>query len=142
MLPQVIFLDFDGVLHPKMKGSFELINNFLAVLKHFPQATVVISSSWKDGLTKTSLTDIFGACANRVIGKTTSSQGVNRQDEILSYVRKHSIGCYIALDDDCRNTLFAPNCDFLFKTNYFTGLTKDKLPALIQFMQQRGFTEF
>ncbi len=25
---QVIFLDFDGVLHPKMNGSFELISSW------------------------------------------------------------------------------------------------------------------
>ncbi|TXI97958.1 MAG: hypothetical protein E6Q32_10905 [Neisseriales bacterium] len=138
---QVIFLDFDGVLHPKMNGNFELINNFLTVLKHFPKATVVISSSWKDGLSKEALASIFGQSVNRIIGCTTSSKGQNRQGEILSYVRNHCIECYIAIDDDCRSTLFEPNCDFLFRTNYFTGLTEDKIPTLIKFMEHRGFTK-
>lgn len=137
---QVIFLDFDGVLHPKMNGSFELTSNFLAVLNHFPRATIVISSNWKDGLTKDTLTDIFGQYTNRVIGKTISKGG-NRQEEILSYVRNHSIECYIAIDDDCRYTLFEPTCNFLFRTNYYSGLTKEEIPKLIQFMKQHGFTE-
>lgn len=137
---QVIFLDFDGVLHPKMNGGFVLTNIFLTILDHFPSAAVVISSSWKDGLTKDALIDIFGQqYVNRVIGKTVSSRGKNRQEEILSYVRNHCIECYIAIDDDCRSTLFEPNCDFLFKTNYFTGLTADKIPTLIKFMEHRGF---
>ena len=123
-MTQVIFLDFDGVL-----------SNFI-------QAQVVISSSWRDGMTKSQLNELFKEYAHRVVGKTISQQGMSRQAEIMAYVKQHNVTCYIALDDDCRNTLFAPNCDFLFKTNYFTGLTIEKLPALIQFMQQRGFTEF
>ena len=141
-MSQVIFLDFDGVLHPKMNGSFEFMNNFFAVLSNFTQAGVVISSNWKDSLTHSNLDDLFKEYSHRVVGKTTSNQGMSRQAEIMAYVKQHNVTCYVALDDDCRNTLFAPNCDFLFKTNYFTGLTQDKLPALIQFMQQRGFTEF
>lgn len=138
---QVIFLDFDGVLHPKMNGSFELTSNFLTILDHFPSAAVVISSSWKDGLTKDALINIFGQqYVNRVIGKTVSPKGKNRQEEILTYVRNHCIECYVGIDDDCRNTLFEPNCDFLFRTNYYTGLTKEQIPTLIQFMNQRGFT--
>lgn len=139
---QVIFLDFDGVLHPKMNGNFELISNFLSILNHFSSAKIVISSNWKDGLTTDILTNIFGQHANRVIGKTVSHNGINRHEEIMSYVKNHCIECYIALDDDCRNTLFEPTCDFLFKTNYYKGLTREEIPKLIQFMNQRGFTEF
>jgi len=60
----------------------------------------------------------------------------------MAYVKLHKVTCYVAIDDDCRDTLFALDCDFLFKTNYFKGLTNDILPGLIQFMRHRGFTEF
>jgi hypothetical protein len=141
-MTQVIFLDFDGVLHPKMNDSFEFMGNFFAVLNNFRQAQVVISSNWKDGLTQDNLNDLFKEYAHRVVGKTTSSQGMSRQDEIMAYVKLHKVTCYVAIDDDCRDTLFALDCDFLFKTNYFKGLTNDILPGLIQFMRHRGFTEF
>lgn len=39
-----IFLDFDGVLHRKMIGNFELLANFNQVLNLFPNLKIVISS--------------------------------------------------------------------------------------------------
>mgnify|MGYP000864492575 FL=1 len=105
MLEEVIFLDFDGVLHPKMTGNFELLPNFIKILDEFSKALVVISSNWKDEISNLEvLTAIFGSkYVDRVIGKTDTLVYGNRQDEIYSFVRKHHIKNYIAIDDDCRS---------------------------------------
>jgi hypothetical protein len=43
----IMFLDFDGVLHPKMNGTFEHMDNLKKVLDKYPQIDIVISSSWR-----------------------------------------------------------------------------------------------
>ena len=44
----VIFLDFDGVLHRKYDGTFELVSNLFRILESFPNAKMVISSNWRN----------------------------------------------------------------------------------------------
>ena len=139
MHKEIIFLDFDGVLHPKMYGNFELMRNFTRVLDVFPSVHIVISSNWKDELNQSNINEIFGQYAHRVIGKTPNLPDMKRQDEINSYVAMNHVQLFIAIDDDCRNELFYNNCYYLFKTNYFKGLTKEKSDELIQYMISKGF---
>lgn len=140
MIDEVVFLDFDGVLHPKMTGNFELLPNFIKILNEFPKVLVVISSNWKDEINSGALISIFGSkYVDRVIGKTETLVYGNRQNEIYNFVSKHNIKNFIAIDDDCRGNLFDKNCEYLFKTDYFKGLTEDKLLELKEFMLNRGF---
>lgn len=46
----ILFLDFDGVLHPypcKPEQAFSAAPRLLAVLDDFPHVDVVVSSSWR-----------------------------------------------------------------------------------------------
>lgn len=132
-----IFLDFDGVLHRKMIGNFELLSNFNQVLNLFPNIKIVISSDWRHSMKLQDYQEIFGEYANRIIGQTPIITGSTflRELEILAYVRQHSIQKFIAIDDDCRNELFNANCNWLFKTDYFRGLDVDATNNLIKFIQ-------
>lgn len=132
-----IFLDFDGVLHRKMIGNFELLANFNQVLNLFPNIKIVISSDWRHSMKPQDYQEIFGEYANRIIGKTPIIIGATflRELEILAYVRQHSIQKFIAIDDDCRNELFNRDCEWLFKTNYFRGLDTETTNNLIKFIK-------
>jgi hypothetical protein len=130
----VIFLDFDGVLHPTTRDNFELLPNFLSVLDLFPSIKVVISSNWKNSCDYAA---IFGKYANRIIGNTTTIKSGTRESEILLYVKDYKVTKFIALDDDCRNELFSDNCEFLFKTDYYRGLDITCTSKLIEFIRVR-----
>ncbi len=132
-----LFLDFDGVLHRKMDGNFEFMPNLFKVLEHYPLLEIVISSSWRNGLSQLSIADLFGSYATRVVGKTPTLITANREQEILDYVRRHQLKHFIAVDDDCRGNLFSNNCPWLFKTNYFTGLNHESTQELIKFIEQQ-----
>lgn len=53
----ILFLDFDGVLHPQYEGqatpadvAFCHVPRFEAVMRDFPDVEIVISSSWREHL--------------------------------------------------------------------------------------------
>lgn len=57
-----IFLDFDGVLHSnygKDSALWSHLPRFEAVLRDYPDASVVISSSWADGRNIEQLREFF-----------------------------------------------------------------------------------
>lgn len=132
-----LFLDFDGVLHRKMDGNFEFMPNLFKVLERYQRLEIVISSSWRNGLNKFSIDDLFESYAKRVVGKTPSFINGNREQEILDYVRRHKLKHFIAVDDDCRGNLFSNNCPWLFMTNYFIGLNTETTQKLIKFIKHK-----
>ena len=129
-----IFLDFDGVLHRKMNGTFEFVHNLIEVLNIYPNADVVISSSWRNTIHPQFFAEIFGVYSSRIVGVTPYLPTAIRENEILKYVRSHHIQKFIAIDDDCRNNQFSKTCPWLFKTNYFIGLNKVTTDYLLKFI--------
>jgi hypothetical protein len=114
--------------------------NFLKILDEFPMVLIVISSNWKDEISNPDLVTIFGSrYVDRIIGRTDTLINGNRADEISSFVRKYCVNKFIAIDDDCRGVLFDRNCKYLFKTDYYKGLTESKIFELREFMLSRGF---
>lgn len=110
----ILFLDFDGVLHPEYEGqavpvdvAFCHLPRFEAVLRDFPQIEVVISSTWRHHLTLNQLRERFAADLRaRIVGVTpTSADGASsrqqREMECLEWLSTHrAIGTpWIALDD-------------------------------------------
>ena len=132
----ILFLDFDGVLHRKMEGSFEFMPNLVKVLNQFPEIKIVVSSDWRFSLTPEISWNIFGDYTYRVIGVTNKLIDSNRQAEILEYVRLNQVSRFIAIDDDCRGTLFDPDCPWLFKTNYFRGLNAEATDEFICYINR------
>ena len=116
----IIFLDFDGVLHPEtyLRSGEQLCEmpRIVAVLRDFPDAHVVISSTWR---VKRSLQDLQGLfppeVAKRVIGVTPAWQDLDhtvyshhRQAEIEAWLKANRSPWekFVVLDD--RAWLFAP----------------------------------
>lgn len=111
-MASVLFLDFDGVLHPDpptakypLWSRSELLQQWL---KNHTDIDVVVSSTWRNTRTLSQLTSLLPqALANRVIGVTPKIQeeGYTRQRECESWMRLHRKPWdnWIALDDRAWN---------------------------------------
>lgn len=112
---QVLFLDFDGVMHPEFcheSKHFVHLETFEAVMRAAPHVEVVISSTWRQKRSLDELKALFTAdVAARIVGTTPlyaqldgvpdSLQGYEREAECKSWLRQHGRVTqeWLALDD-------------------------------------------
>jgi len=117
----LIFLDIDGVLIPNrihekygapadiMKFNSACLNQFENVLRSYPNARVVISSSWREIFPFEIITPLFSPdIAIRIIGFTPFLNPKNihqhkylRHQEVLEYLRQNQAenSAWVAIDD-------------------------------------------
>ncbi len=127
----ILFLDFDGVLHPEGEGhilnggtDFCFLPRLEALLREFPHVRIVISSSWREQLRyETLLKPFSNDIRARILGATPHSGfGLplpyrQREGEILAWLQIHHAvnEPWIAVDDaywqfdHCKDHLVA--CD-------------------------------
>ncbi len=141
----ILFLDFDGVLHPDpptveapMFCRTELLHQFL--LQH-PEVAVVISSTWRRTRTLLQLQSLFPSWADRLIGATPHSLESNytRQIECEAWMREHAQPWtpWIALDD--RSWNFRPFERRLILVQRNIGLTStdsERLSELVKILRR------
>ena len=112
---QVLFIDFDGVLHPEFCNEsqhFMHRDSFEAILRAFPKMDVVISSTWRLKRQLPELKALFSEdVAERVIGLTPLYAelenipdrlvGYEREAECLAWLQRHDRASqsWRALDD-------------------------------------------
>lgn len=106
----LIFLDFDGVLHPapphnRDTGVMSCLERFEAVMRDFPGWNIVISSSWREAFDLETIRGFFsGDIGARIVGMTPildSDLPHLRQREIEQYLLDTSqteVG-WLALED-------------------------------------------
>lgn len=87
---KIIFLDFDGVLHPDGVGLFSRLPLLESFLSRMPEAEIVVSSTWREDHTLDELRQFFSPeLRQRISGVTPSlDDGYElggRQKEIQSY---------------------------------------------------------
>ena len=110
--PSILFLDFDGVLHPagarRNTGDLErlpLLENLLREPAH-AAVRIVISSTWREAYSLERLRALFSAdIQSRVVGVTPVldeyDSDYNRYEEIKAWLDAHPrIERWVALDDD------------------------------------------
>ncbi len=114
----ILFLDFDGVLHPWSAPRSELfcfLPRLEVLLREFPEVQIVICSDWRFTETLEQLRAVFSAdIAGRVIGQTPSlddgtvGQIGLRRREALAYLehREAPDVPWCVLDD--RKSLWEP----------------------------------
>ncbi len=131
----VLFLDFDGVLHPGFSETFCHRDNLERILRANPTVDVVISSDWRRA-DFTYLQELFSDdVRERIIGRTGYMEGpYARHREIIEFCRAHSIGRWLALDDD--EAHFLPGCPNLFLVDVREGLTEEAASRLVQRLNQ------
>jgi hypothetical protein len=126
MQGKVLFLDFDGVLHPTTHGS-----NLLSQLPLLESAieshdcALVISSSWRFHLEIEDLKKHFSSSVrNKIVGVTGEAYigAYARFHEINAYVLHHGVKDWRALDDSYWE--FPQGCSQLIRCNPNTGLSK------------------
>lgn len=132
----VLFLDFDGVLHPRTSGTGRHIPALEALLRRHPQVELVVSSTWKHQYSVEDLKGWFSSdIQERVIGVTPDLPNLPgaRQLEIEAWLRMRSSRRWLALDDE--PALFSPGCPWLYLTETATGLTSADLVVLDSIFQ-------
>ena len=112
----ILFLDFDGVLHPQYDGqqvpsdvAFCHLPRFEAVMRCFPNVEIVISSTWREQFELNTLRARFSPdIALRIIGVTplsadmlTANEPKIRECEIISWLQVNNRQGeeWIAIDD-------------------------------------------
>jgi hypothetical protein len=136
----VLFLDFDGVLHPKGAGGFAahfsrrpLLGELLldAACAH---VQVVVSSTWREMYSLAKLRSFFSAALQpRIIGGTPALDDLDadflRYREIRAWLNQHpEVKRWCAVDDDRAG--FPENQPRVVFTDSATGLTPANIAAL------------
>lgn len=128
----VLFLDFDGVLHPSLCLEAEHFSRrplFEEVMRRFPAVRIVISSSWRHHFALDRLHPFFsGDIAERIDGTTplwVPGGPANRFQEIMASVCSRGLdeAGWLALDDSAFE--FPRSCANLVLCDGRFGLTED-----------------
>ncbi|MQA40349.1 HAD domain-containing protein [Rugamonas aquatica] len=141
----ILFLDFDGVLHPFPMGPTDshlsATSALWKVLDTIPDASVVITSTWRERYSFAELVGLLMArggerFASRFIGVTPIMESATdyvpgiRQREIESWLMDNAVEQepYIILDDI--EEYFDSTCKNLYLVDGVTGLTDDDVDAI------------
>ena len=111
MTEPLLFLDFDGVLHPlgeqALDEDFRLLDNpglfvWLPILEQilaaYPSVRILVSSDWRRLFDDASLIRLLGPLGNRFAG-VVEVHASSRAAEILDEARRRKTENWLALDD-------------------------------------------
>jgi DNA-binding transcriptional LysR family regulator len=146
----IIFLDFDGVLHPEIGDAepFCCRSLFWAFLRQRPQIDVVFSTSWREFHVQEELVQFVTQgggedLVSRFIGSTPLVRKLAAEDdyrkrerECLAWLEGNGLGGrpWLALDDvDYWFSSSSPN---LHLVDYRTGITPADIAALLDRVPQ------
>ncbi|CAN7421718.1 HAD domain-containing protein [Acidovorax sp. LjRoot194] len=146
----ILFLDFDGVLHPEHcheSRHFCCLPLLEGVLRAVPNYELVITSTWRLQKSLDDLRSYFASdVANRIAGVTPLlSEVLDVPDTLLSYQRQAecnawlsdhgmSHSSWLAIDD--RSWLYRPFATSLFLVDGRTGLTEHQAVQLALRLRQ------
>lgn len=128
----VLFLDFDGVLHPGRSGCYRHMPALERLLARFPQLDVVLTTGHREVVGREELLGPFPAAIRDRVRDVTPvlSAPWPRYAEILTYVCRHGIRRWIAVDDD--RDLFPENCENVFFVDRWVALAPENEAGLAE----------
>lgn len=130
---KLLFLDFDGVLHPCTAGTFIYLDRFQDFLRKHPDLGVVLSTSWRLDYPWEELLGFFAPDLRaRLLGATPELPDgpAVREKEIHAWLSANQCGhlLWAALDDDA--SLFSPGCPNLVQCETIRGLRPAQLTLI------------
>lgn len=142
------FLDVDGVLNNEQDWrkpftvNASCLSCFKEVISRDKDAHIILSSTWRTGLTVTGATMDKEALLNEYMARlgltiegVTPITNKTRQEEIEYYVRRNGVTKYIVLDDD--RSLFPRVAEInIYFTNYKTGLTAHDVKQILKIVKK------
>jgi len=105
----VLFLDFDGVMHPYdlyaleanlRAGQFRWLPLLTQTLAPYSAVRIVVTSDWRYFSDADRMRELLGPLASRFAGCTAFSRGFTRADHIRQVVQTETLQHWCALDDD------------------------------------------
>jgi hypothetical protein len=136
----LLFLDFDGVLHPVHSDSSKYLCRLPlleATLRSAPPVDIVISSTWQEVYTIKALSDRFSPdVGTRIVGGTLAAdpdrEEETRYDQIRRFLRWKSwtTRSWLALDDAKHE--FPERCSQLIHCDAATGYDETAARHLLQ----------
>ena len=142
-MKKILFLDFDGVLHPDGIALFSKLDLFERYLLKMPGVDIVISSTWREDHSLTALKNYFPASIrNQIIGVTPvlddGYECAGRQREIQAYLDRAGLNkdncAWVALDDIA--LFFEADWPHLILTDASSGFTDANGRALLEWYQR------
>lgn len=137
----VLFLDFDGVMHPGNSCTFVHEPALAALLRELPRVRLVVTSTWRLSNSLDDLREWFSPpVAARVVDVTpelshaAGTKG-SRQREIEVWLQQNPTARWCALDD--QPELYTPDCAWLVTTNPRTGLDASALARVRQLLTRQ-----
>ena len=141
----ILFLDFDGVLHPFPMGPsdkpFSATGPLWKILENIPEISVVITSTWRERYSFLELIEILVAHGGKrfterflgvtpILESTTDYVPGIRQREIESWLASNGPenASYLILDDI--EEYFDSNCKNLYLVDGVTGLTENDIGTI------------
>lgn len=141
----LLFLDFDGVLHPQTEGevvsreeAFCHLPKLEEILRNYPAVRIVISSTWREHFSLTQLRERFSADIRpRIVGTTPVHEyhSARRENEILEWLKENNEGeaNWLALDDAIWQ--FKAHRDNVIACRSYVGLDEEACRILQEKLQ-------
>ena len=135
----ILFLDFDGVLHPTHfagENPFNRIDLLDDVLSMF-SPEIVISSSWRFTHSIKTMQNLLPSNISKLIIGTTGAPATGKHprfQEIQAYLRIHGQANWRALDDSYWE--FPNPCPELIRCNPNTGISNKQVDILSTWLAQ------
>lgn len=132
----LVFLDFDGVLHPCTAGTFTRLPSFESFLREQPDVGVVLTTTWRLDSSLADLRDYFAPdLRDRILDLTDALPDTTRAQrfqEIVRWRQAHHVQAlpWAALDDTA--DLFPPYCPELVLCDTIKGLRPAQFAQLHQ----------
>lgn len=142
-MKRILFLDFDGVLHPDGIARFSRLGLLAEYLQKMPELKIVISSTWREDHTLQQLKNYFPAhLREQIIGVTPSLEDGyecgGRQQEILAYLESAGLGSdncsWVALDD--MQSFFDEGWPHLILTDAAQGFSRCNGDSLLDWYER------
>ncbi len=136
---KLIFLDFDGVLHPDGIATFSRVSLLEEYLLKIPDAEIVITSTWRETHNLDELRNFFSEpFRSRIIGITPALEDGydtgGRQLEIESFLDSAGLtvenSSWVAVDDMLH--FFKDGCPHLILTDSSKGFSEINGHLLLQ----------